>query len=158
MSRRSPRVPKVVSQHLGAWVVAVSATVVGGIVLAILGFGTGGSGPREHPHGPAWAYGERSDVQFTVENDRRDGVWALTSPIMEAFADRDSPPVNARRWIPNFKKAIVRCAREGTPYGVELNGHSLEWRWFAELEDGSWFPIAGFQETSEDGAQHLVRC
>jgi hypothetical protein len=158
MSKTQPKLPKAVRQHLGAWIVAVSATVIGGIVLAILGFGGGGSGASDNTHGPAWAYGERSDVQYTVENDRREGVWALTSPIMETFADRSSPPVNAARWIPNFKKVIVQCAREGTPYEVELNGSRFRWRWYGELENGSWFPLAGFQETSEDGAQHLVPC
>ncbi|HET9153545.1 MAG TPA: hypothetical protein VFN85_05475 [Solirubrobacterales bacterium] len=77
---------------------------------------------------------------------------------MDEFTDHAHPAANAARWIPNLKGVIVVCAREGTPYNVKLNHVYERWRWYAELADGNWFPMAGFQETSEDGAQHVRAC
>lgn len=151
------KVPKFVREHLLAFVVTVAA----GITLAVIGFGGGGDGAdtdRGEHHGPAWSYGERSNVLFKVENDARHGVWALTSPTMEEFADQDERPANGVRWLSNSKGVIVVCAREGTPYNVKLNGAFQRWLWYAELANGDWFPMAGFQETTEDGAQHLRAC
>lgn len=153
------KVPKFVREHLLAFAVTVAA----GITLAVIGFGGGSGGggtttdTGEH-HGPAWSYGERSKVLFKIENDARHGVWALTSPVMEEFANQDERPANGARWLPNSKGVIVVCAREGTPYNVKLNGAFTRWRWYAELANGDWLPMAGFEETTEDGAQHLRAC
>jgi hypothetical protein len=153
------KVPEFVREHLLAFGVAVAA----GITLTVIGFGSGGGGggpdtSTGENHGSAWSYGERSNVLFRVENDARHGVWALISPVMEEFSSQDERPVNGARWLPNSKGVIVVCAREGTPYNVKLNGAFQRWRWYAELANGDWFPMAGFQETTEDGAQHLRGC
>ena len=140
-----------VREHLIELIILIVGGIVVGLVVAKL---TSGSSE----HGPAWATGEKSHVLYTVENDARKGVWALTSPVMEEFSDRKDPPVNAARWIPNLKEVVVICAREGTPYNVKEGDSYSEWIWYAELEDGSWFPMAGFQETTEDGAQHFRAC
>lgn len=156
--------PKYIREHLLTFVGAVAAGLAVILIGALVGFNGGGDDPettQTNPselHGPAWAYGERSNVLFNVANDARQGVWALTSPIMEEFANQDEPPANGARWLPNSQGAIVVCAREGTPYNVKLNGTFMRWRWYAQLANGDWFPMAGFAETTEDGAQHLRAC
>jgi hypothetical protein len=148
------------------WKMAI-AVVAGLVVIIVAGiFGLqaatdGGSPTDTNPNpstGPATSTGDRSMVEYTVEDDVKEGVWALQSPVMERFLEHSERPLNARRWIPNGKKVIVACAREGTPYEVEVNGRTMRWKWFARLADGSWFPLAGFSETTEDGSQGLVSC
>lgn len=152
------QIPEFAREHFLELMVVVIGGIIVALVVANLSSGGGGDGSTEVAHGPEWSTGEKSRVLFTVENDARSGVWALTSPVMEEFSDRTDPPVNAARWIPNLKEVIVICAREGTPYNVKVGDSYSEWRWYAELKDGNWFPMAGFQETTEDGAQHLRAC
>jgi hypothetical protein len=53
---------------------------------------------------------------------------------------------------------IIHCAREGHPYQVDLAGKWQTWRWYGQLKDGSWIPMAELQETTEDGSQSLPLC
>lgn len=77
---------------------------------------------------------------------------------MESFSGHGEPPLNAARWLKNGKTVRVRCARPGTTYEFKLGGKFTHWRFFAELEDGTYIAMAGFKETTEDGAQHLIPC
>lgn len=103
-------------------------------------------------------YGTQTEVSFTIENSVREGVWSLTSPDMQAFMSADEEPQNADRWFANGTQVLARCARPGTPYETTVNGHATHWEYFAELNDGTYVPMAGFSQTTEDGAQHLIRC
>jgi hypothetical protein len=118
---------------------------------------TTGSAPGEPRH-PISPYGDRADVVYVVENSARTGVWALTSPVMERFSGHGEPPPNAARWLVNGTEVRARCATPGTSYELRLAGKTTRWRYFAGLEDGNYIAIAGFRETTQDGAQHLARC
>lgn len=112
------------------------------------------TGPKHHTS----PYGNQTDVALIVENTARTGVWALNSPVMESFSGLGEPPLNAARWLKNGTAVRVRCARPGTTYELKLGGKSTRWRFFAELEGGTYIAMAGFRETTEDGAQHLIHC
>lgn len=103
-------------------------------------------------------YGGRTSAAFVIENSARAGVWALKSPVMETFSGYREPPANAAQWLLNGATVLVRCARPGTPYEFRLAGHAAKWHFFAELESRAYVPMAGFRETSEDGAQQLINC
>lgn len=136
---------------------------VGVCVLALgawLGLGSSATtsitkpGPGQHLS----PYGSRTEVPFTVENTARSGVWALVSPVMKSFSGHGEPPPNAARWLANDTEVGIRCARPGTTYELRLGGQPEHWRFFGELEDGTYMAMAGFRQTTEDGAQHLIRC
>jgi len=103
-------------------------------------------------------YGNRTAVSFTAENSDRAGVWALKSPVMTSFSGRRERPVNAARWLDNGTEVPVRCARAGTYYELKLAGRLTRWQFFAELENGTYVPMAGFSQTTQDGAQGLIPC
>ena len=157
MSQGKSKLPKFARKHVAAFLVAAAATVVGGLVLAFI-LGSSSSSTTITTTGTSRPYGESTNIQFTVDNDRRGGVWALTAPIMEAFSNRDERPVNAARWLPNLTKVIARCAEEGTPYLAALSGHYSHWHWYVELSTETWLPVAGLRQSTEDGPLHLVPC
>lgn len=151
-------------KHTAKFAFEVGVVVAGAVVVAILGLNSAGTSPtttnitRVGSRLHVSPYGKQTDIPFTVENTARTGVWALKSPVMESFSGHAEPPLNAARWLPNGTVMRVRCARPGTLYELRLNGHSTRWRFFAELEDGTYMAMAGFRQTTEDGGQHLIHC
>lgn len=168
MRKLSRKIARYAREHTAKFVfgvaVGVAGVVLGAVVLSVLDLNSGGGSSttvtinQARPRHPMSSYGDETDLAFTAENTVRSGVWALKSPVMESFSGRGEPPVNATRWLPNETVVYARCARPGTWYELELNGHGTRWRFFAELEDGTYVAMGGFKETSEDGAQHLKRC
>jgi hypothetical protein len=145
---------------MSEFVVGVAIVVVGSALVAVLGISGRDSGTTStSPEGNgASTYGHRTNVTFTVENDEREGVWALTSPVMRRFGDRDERPLNAARWLPNGTPVVIRCAVRGTEYQVIINEEPIKWRFFAKSGEGIYLPMAGFRQTTEDGAQNFVPC
>lgn len=149
-----------IGRHVPAWTVQVTAGLTVLVIGVVLGLRVGGSGGSTTTVRSTATITETisSRLGFTVENSVRGGVWSLASPITSGFAPRGERPVNAHRWLPNGDTVVARCARTGHPYQVELEGEYQTWRWYAELEDGSWLPMGGIQQTTEDGSQGLERC
>ncbi len=131
--------------HLLRWILAATAALAAALVAFLIT--QGGGSPPPPPAGG-----------FTIENTARSGVWSLNSPITSGFSSHHEPPANAHRWIPNHHTVIINCAREGRPYKTELEGEWQTWRWYGQLKDGSWIPIAELEETTEDGSQGLRTC
>jgi hypothetical protein len=159
--RRHGRISEYAGKHTVKFVSQVAAGLCVLVLAAWLGINsdqssstdTDSAGIREEE-----SYGSRTRVSFTVENSARSGVWALKSPVMEEFGGYKEPPLNAAQWLSNGTVVDVHCARPGTPYEFVLAGRFTRWRFFAELEDGSYVAMAGFRETTEDGAQDLMPC
>ena len=164
MKKLGRKLSRYARKHTGKFIFEVAVAVSAAAVLAILGLNAGSNSSvttnitRPQRNRPVSPYGTQTNVPFTVENTARTGVWALRGPVMTSFSGHGERPPNAARWLPNGTIVHARCARPGTYYEVELSGRSTHWRFFAELEDGSYVPMAGFEQTSEDGAQHMVHC
>lgn len=138
------RLRKSISEHFLRWVLAASAALAAALIAFLI--------TQHGPSSPTPAAG------FTVENTARSGVWTLDSPITSGFTSHSESPANAHRWIANHHAVIVECAREGHPYKTELEGEWQTWRWYGQLKNGSWIPMAGLQETTADGSQGLPLC
>jgi hypothetical protein len=142
------------------FLVAVGVAVAA--VVAILGINSGDGSSKTTinppPTKPKPNYGNHTGVVFTIQNDARDGVWALTSPEMDKFGDRGERPLNAARWLANGRQVEVKCAVAGSQYNTTVNGEPTKWRFFALAEAGFYVPMAGFKETANDGPQGLVSC
>lgn len=161
--KTSKRIADHVRENTIKFVLEVIAGICVIVLAAWLGLNSGGgssttSSVVQRPRHHISPYGQRADMPFTVENSVRTGVWALKSPVMTSFSGRRERPVNAARWLPNGTVVHAHCARPGTAYELKLAGRFTRWRFFAELKDGTYTPMAGFRQTTEDGAQHLVRC
>lgn len=154
------RAREAIGRHLPAWTVQFTAGLAVLVIGVLLGLSAGGSGGSTTTVRSTATVTETisSRLGFTVENSVRGGVWSLASPIASGFAPRGERPVNASRWLPNGDTVVARCARTGHPYQVEVEGEFQTWRWYAELVDGSWLPMGGIQETTEDGSQGLELC
>lgn len=150
-----------VRKHSGGFLLGVAVAVTSAGVTAVLGLNPGGDSSTtinslEGKHKST--YGNQSDGIFTVKNDERRGVWALTSPVMRRFGNEDERPLNASRWLVNGTPVLVQCAETGTEYDVVINEEPTKWKFFAESKEGFYVPMAGFKQTISDGAQHLVPC
>lgn len=135
------------------WFGLVSAAVVAAAVVVVLGIGGSDSSKSESEKREG-----RSNLGLTVENVVRGGVWSLKEPIMEHFGSRDERPADAYGWIPNGTAVIAECARIGHGYQAEVEGEFDTWHWYAQLKNGTWLPMAGFQETMKDGPFGLRIC
>jgi hypothetical protein len=96
--------------------------------------------------------------QFTIEDFRYHGTWALSAPTSTTLLPRNHRPPNAREWLPEFTKVTITCAQPGATYGVIFRGKHQRWRWWAHLTDGAWVAMATFKETVVDGPQGFETC
>lgn len=110
------------------------------------------------PQGKNMAYGDETDVRFTIENESREGVWELSSPVMRQWSDATERPANGVKWLAEGVEVTARCALPGTSYPVTVAGVSSSWHFFAELANSMYVPIGGFSQATHDGSQHLKAC
>jgi hypothetical protein len=104
-------------------------------------------------------YGQQSDVPFEIENPKRHGVWALSSPVMTEWSDRDEEPSNGIEWLAEGTTVRALCAlASGAAYPVKIENVTSTWHFFAELTNGTYAPVGGFKQATRDGAQGLERC
>ena len=104
------------------------------------------------------AYGTDTNVQFTIENEPREGIWELSSPVMRQWSDSGERPANGVKWLPEGAQVIAVCALPGTSYPVKVGGVSSPWHIFVELADSTYVPVGGFNQATHDGPQHLKTC
>jgi hypothetical protein len=128
------------------WIQAVCA--IAAIVLTILAAtGTFSSSPSTIKSGP-----------LVVQDAYQGGVWTRTRPEPGPLPAQQDRPANGVAWIQNKTVLTPLCAEAASPYPVKNDGKNQIWRWWAQLHNRSWMPMAAFQETSVDGAYNLPAC
>src|SRR5208283_5361728 len=93
-----------------------------------------------------------------IQDSYQGGVWTRASPEPGPLPGQADRPSNGIRWLPNRRLIRPLCAEAAASYPVKLNGKSETWKWWAELPDHSWMPMAAFQETTADGPYNLPNC
>jgi hypothetical protein len=124
-----------------AWIGAAAAVVAA--VAAVLGLAATGTFTGDgNPAVP----GPVSTL--TVTDAVNGGAWARADPDQGTLPPRTDRPSNAIAWLPNGRKETPICAKSAATYPVVFATQHQVWRWWAELRDRSWLPMAAFRETT----------
>lgn len=87
------------------------------------------------------------------------GTWARAEPDDGTWHSRGSVPANGRYWFANGLGVAVDCTRQAASYPVRFaDGRRETWSNWGHVTDGTWVPVATFQEINTDGDLGLPRC
>ncbi len=95
---------------------------------------------------------------LTVTDAVNGGVWARANPNLGTLPTEANRPPNGLPWIGNGEIERPICSKQGAQYPVIYATQHQRWKWWAELPDHAWIPMAAFKETMHDGPYDLPVC